>query len=174
MDFLSVYCLVYMLFIPLLFDRMGLLLVLLTCPSAPSKGVSGPSLPRVSHHLRFPNALWSHSLGSICHAFGRPLSGFGRGGHMSHSESSLPKYLLIGLHLRYSGQVSLITFGPMDRRLLGASTRLSWLLASALPNLSWICSGPSSPCLSVHLLRYPVLRPFTYLRCTRYLLVSFC
>ena len=32
------------------------------------------------------------------------------GGHMSHSESSLPKYLLIGLHLRYSGQVSLITF----------------------------------------------------------------
>ena len=29
---------------------------------------------------------------------------------MSHSESSLPEYLLIGLHLWYSGQVSLITF----------------------------------------------------------------
>ena len=29
---------------------------------------------------------------------------------MSHSESSLPEYLLIGLHLRYSGRVSLITF----------------------------------------------------------------
>ena len=29
---------------------------------------------------------------------------------MSHSESSLPEYLLIGLHLRYSGWVSLITF----------------------------------------------------------------
>ena len=32
------------------------------------------------------------------------------GGHMSHSESSLPEYLLIGLHLRYSGRVSPITF----------------------------------------------------------------
>ena len=32
------------------------------------------------------------------------------GGHMSHSKSSLPEYLLIGLHLRYSRQVSLITF----------------------------------------------------------------
>ena len=31
-------------------------------------------------------------------------------GHMSHSESSLPEYLLIGLHLQYSGRVSLITF----------------------------------------------------------------
>ena len=29
---------------------------------------------------------------------------------MSHSKSSLPEYLLIGLHLRYSGWVSLITF----------------------------------------------------------------
>ena len=29
---------------------------------------------------------------------------------MSHSESSLPEYLLIGLHLQYSGWVSLITF----------------------------------------------------------------
>ena len=78
-DFLSVYCLVYMLFIPLLFDRMGLLLVLLTCPSALSEGVSGPGPPRVSHHLHFPNALRSCSLSSICHAFGQPLSGFGQG-----------------------------------------------------------------------------------------------
>ena len=31
-------------------------------------------------------------------------------GHISHSESSLPKYLLIRLHLRYSRRVSLITF----------------------------------------------------------------
>ena len=79
MDFLSVYCLVYMLFIPLLFDSTGLLLVLLTCPSAPPKGVSSPGPPRVSHHLCFSNALQSRSLGSVCHAFSRPLSGFGRG-----------------------------------------------------------------------------------------------
>ena len=79
MDFLSVYCLVYTLFILLLFDRTGLLLMLLTCPSAPPEGVSSPGLPRVSHHLCFPNVLWSRSLGSICHAFGQPLSGFGRG-----------------------------------------------------------------------------------------------
>ena len=110
MDFLSVYCLVYTLFIPLLFNRTGLLLVLLTCPSASSKGVSSLGPPRVSHHLRFLNALRSRSLSSVCHAFGRPLSGFGLGGHMSHSESSLPEYLLIGLHLWYSRQVSLITF----------------------------------------------------------------
>ena len=45
--------------------------------------------------------------------------------------------------------------GPMDRRLLGASARLSWSLASALPALSQICSDPSGPCLSVHPLRYP-------------------
>ena len=78
-DFLSIYCLVYMLFIPLLFDHTGLLLVLLTCPSAPSEGVSGPGLLRVSHHLRFPNVLQSRSLSSVCHAFGRPLSSFGWG-----------------------------------------------------------------------------------------------
>ena len=175
MDFFFFYCLVYTLFIPLLFDRTGLLLVLLTCPSTPSEGVSGPGPPCVSHHLRFPNALQSRSLDSICHTFGQPLSGFGRGGHMSHSESSLPEYLLIGLHLRYSRQVSLITFisqygfglvgfriwlvvwtsRPIDRQLLGASARLSWSLASALPDLSQICSGPSGPCLSVHPLRYP-------------------
>ena len=110
MDFFFFYCLVYTLFIPLLFNHTGLLLVLLTCPSAPSEGVSGPGPPCVSHHLRFLNALQSRSLSSVCHAFGRPLSGFGQGGHMSHSESSLPEYLLIGLHLRYSGRVSLITF----------------------------------------------------------------
>ena len=79
MDFLSGYCLVYTLFIPLLFDCTGLLLVLLTCPSAPFEGVSGSSPPRVSHHLRFLNALRSRSLGSVCHAFGQPLSGFGWG-----------------------------------------------------------------------------------------------
>ena len=109
MDFLSIYCLVYTLFIPLLFDHMGLLLVLLTCPSAPSKGVSGPaalcfspsplsecapvSLPQQRMPCLRPTTLWL-----------RPW------GHMSHFESSLPEYLLIGLHLRYSGRVSLITF----------------------------------------------------------------
>ena len=45
--------------------------------------------------------------------------------------------------------------GPMDQRLLEASARLSWSLASALPDLSRICSGPSGPCLSVCPLRYP-------------------
>ena len=175
MDFLSIYCLVYMLFIPLLFDRMGLLLVLLTCPSAPSKGVSSPGPPRVSHHLRFPNALQSCSLSSICHAFSRPLSGFGWGviwvipshlcpnisssGSISGTPDELvwsPSYpsMILGWWASAFGWWS-GPRGPMDRRLLGASTWLSWSLASALPDLSQICSGPSSPCLSVCPLCYP-------------------
>ena len=164
-----------MLFIPLLFDHMGLLLVLLTCPSAPSEGVSGPGLPYVSRHLRFLNMLRSRSLGSVCHAFSRPLSGFGRGviwvisSHLCLNISSLgsisgtpdglvwsPSYLsmVLGWWASAFGWWSRPR-GPMDRWLLGASTRLSWSLASALPNLSRICSGPSGPCLSVHLLHYP-------------------
>ena len=175
MDFLSVYCLVYMLFIPLLFDRTGLLLVLLTCPSAPSKGVSGPDPPHISHHLRFLNALRSHSLSSICHAFSWPLSSFGRGviwvisshlcpnisssGSISGTPDGLvwsPSYssMVLGWWASAFGWWSRPR-GLMDWRLLGASARLSWLLASALPNLSWICSSPSSPCLSVHPLCYP-------------------
>ena len=171
----SVYCLVYTLFIPLLFDRTGLLLVLLTCPSAPPKGVSGPGPPRVSHHLRFLNALQSCSLGSVCHAFGWPLSGFSWGviwvipshlcpnisssGSISGTPDGLvwsPSYpsMVLGWWASTFGWWS-GPQGPMDQQLLGASAWLSWLLASALPALSWICSGPSGPCLSVRLVRYP-------------------
>ena len=179
MDFLSVYCLVYTLFIPLLFDRMGLLLVLLTCPSALSKGVSSPGPPHVSHHLRFPNALRSCSLGSVCHTFSRPLSGFGWGviwvipshlclnisssGSISSTPDELvwsPSYpsMVLGWWASAFGWWS-GPRGPMDQQLFGASTWLSWSLASAFPDLSRICSGPSGPCLSV--------RPLCYLTCSR-------
>ena len=61
------------------------------------------SLPRLRMPRLRPTTLWL-----------RP------GGHMSHSESYLSRYLLIGLHLRYPGRVSLTTLiSPYGFGLVG-------------------------------------------------------